>query len=218
MMSVNDVRSCSMHLKITHSSWGASAKKMYRKATLLNFFGIMDSDRDVGQLASSTLRWPSRRARLPVPELDPYHLFSDDSDEERLLKGSYHNGAISGESVDLGYLERLRAQRPRRKSYSGDLLKAINNLHDDKSKNWRSVPPTERERHWMVEFRMPEGVVEELLSRVKARVSTFLSITPSPSPPIGLYSGRDRSSIKSFSCSGCHLWLDFAAVVLISKN
>jgi hypothetical protein len=182
----------------------------------------MDSFREVGQLALSTLRWPFRRARLPAPELDPYHLLIDDSDEERLSNGSYHHGAISDESVDLGYLERLRAQRLRLKSaaypYSGDSLKAINNLHDDKSNNWRSVPPTERERRWVVEFRMPEGVFEELLAQVKARVSTFLSITPSPSAPIGLYSGRDRRSKKSFSCSGCHLRLDLTAVVLTSAK
>jgi hypothetical protein len=90
---------------------------------------IMDRFRDVGQLALSTLRWPSCLARLPGPEFDPYHVLSDDADVKPLFNDSYDTGAISDESVDLGYLERLRAQRLRRKSaaftYSGDLLKAV---------------------------------------------------------------------------------------------
>jgi hypothetical protein len=64
---------------------------------------------------------------------------------------------------------------------------------------------------------MPEEEAEELLARVKARVSAFLSMTQSPSPPMGLNSGRDTSSSKIFSCSGYLLRLDFAKVALTSK-
>jgi hypothetical protein len=113
---------------------------LHRKVSLLYEFAIMDSDSDEGQPTLYTLRRASRRARLPAPELDPYHLLSEDSETQRLLNDSYDNGAISDESVHLGYLERLLAQRLRRKSpaypYSGALLRSVNNPHDDISKNW----------------------------------------------------------------------------------
>jgi hypothetical protein len=73
------------------------------------------------------------------------------------------------------YLEGLRAQRLSRKSaaypYSGDLMMAVNNQLDDESKNWHSLPPTERERCWVSEFRMPEGVFEELLGLVEPHMA-----------------------------------------------
>jgi hypothetical protein len=100
---------------------------------------------------------------------------SDDSDIERVLNASCDDDSISEESVDLGCLEKLRAQHLRRKSaaypYLIDLLKAINNLHDDESNNWRSLPPSERERRWMAEFRMPEAVLVELLALVEPHMA-----------------------------------------------
>jgi hypothetical protein len=50
-------------------------------------------------------------------------------------------------------------------------MMAVNNQLDDESMNRQSLPPTERERSWVPEFRMPEGVFEELLGLVEPHMA-----------------------------------------------
>jgi hypothetical protein len=171
MSGANVIRSCIAHIKNAHSILSANAYELHRSTNLVYYFVIMDSQDGLRPLSMFPSRRAPRRPPPYVPEIDPYHLLSDDSDIERILGNHDDTGAISDDSVDLGYLEQLRAQRLRRKSaaypYSGDLIMAVNNLHNDESKNWRSLPPTEQQRRWMTEFRMPEAVFDELFELVE---------------------------------------------------
>jgi hypothetical protein len=57
-------------------------------------------------------------------------------------------------------------------------MMTVNNFHDEESKNWRSLPPTEQERRWMTEFRMPEAVFEELLAFVEPHMGPSVPQNP----------------------------------------
>jgi hypothetical protein len=131
----------------------------------------MDSDSDDGLFTLPKFDRAPRRHHYDAHEPDPCHLLSDDSHVERLLNDCWDDETISEESVDLGYLDGLRGQRPSRKAtaypYSGDLTMAVNKQFDNNSKKWRSLPPTELERRWVAEFWMPEEVFEELLALVE---------------------------------------------------
>lgn len=101
-----------------------------------------------------------RRAYLHAQSFDPFHILSDESDIERILDDLNESSDGSDDPIDLDYLEQLRGQRLRRSAaaypYSGTLIKAVDNLHEDEVENWTSLNPVERERRWVAEFRMPE--------------------------------------------------------------
>jgi hypothetical protein len=119
-----------------------------------------------------------RALPIPVPELDPGHVLSDDSFDCCIPRSLPPGISSSDVSIDLEYHEELRRTRFRRCTdtfhYSGDLKAAIqhDNLLD--MKIWTPLPDQESERRWMAEFRMTEAVFRELLGLVKQHVGTSL--------------------------------------------
>jgi hypothetical protein len=117
-----------------------------------------------------------RAVPVPVPELDPGNVLSDDSLDCCIPRRLPPGISSIDESIDLEYLKGLRRTRFRRCTdtfhYSGDLRKAIQHDEPLDVKTWRSLPEHEFERRWLAEFRMKELVFREQLAHVQPHVGT----------------------------------------------
>jgi hypothetical protein len=104
----------------------------------------MDSCSDDELALPAMLAQQPRRAHLNSPELDPFHILSDDSDLEHTMDLINDSSDNSDAPINLENLEDLRAQRlpcsAAAYPYSGTLLKALHNLHEDETKNFASLP------------------------------------------------------------------------------
>jgi hypothetical protein len=169
--------------------------------------------------AASAWSPPELQAPILALELDVGLASSDDSHQKAIPGFFAYDSSGSDESIEVEYLASLRRHRFKRCTdtyrYSGQVRTDIQQNDPLDMKGWTSLRKPQVVDSLSASFPF---FFSKYSRRGIHRASTLRSITPSPSPPIGLNSGRIKHSRSSLSWSGCHFWLPFEATALMSTQ